>query len=436
MTESRINTGSHAVSSAHRPRSAHLMVKPSGWRCNLRCGYCFYLEKSALFHESVRGMTDEILETFVRKYIQWQEMPEIEFAWQGGEPTTMGLDFFRKAVELQRKYGAGRLIRNSIQTNGTMLDEEWCEFLAAESFLVGLSIDGPEDVHDRYRKYPDGRGSFRETERAVRLLKRFGVEFNALACVTRESAYEGAKVYKFLRNRGISFIQFIPIVERMPDRRANELSLNLSSPPDVNRPDNESRVMPFTVEPEQYGRFLCDVFDEWKRRDIGKVFVNQFDVALAAWLGMNPPLCVHSRFCGTALAIEHDGSIYACDHFVYPEYKRGNIMKDDLDSIVFDPRQIEFGESKWTALPGMCRECRFLGACHGGCPKHRFRVSPTGDPGLNYLCEGYRAFFSHVEEDMKRMAQLIRSGREAAELMKAYEPDGKRKPRKNRLTTT
>jgi len=398
-------------------RAAHILVKPAGARCNLRCTYCFYLEKHAMFEGATYRMSDQVLETFTRKYIAWQNTPEIEFAWQGGEPTTLGVDFFRRAVELQKQYGGGRTITNSLQTNGTLLDEEWCEFLARENFLIGLSIDGPPPVHDRYRIHADGRGSYAEVDRAIRLMKRFGVEFNSLTCVTRESAYEGAKIYRFLRDRGVRFMQFIPIVERPPDARSREIGLDLAVPPDVRSKDNPTEVMPFCVEPRPYGQFLIDIFDEWKRRDIGTVFVNHFDVALNAWMGMNPPLCANSRICGSALAMEHDGTVYACDHFVYPEYRRGNVLEDDFQSMVLNLDQQEFGACKWSALPSSCKSCEFLRVCHGGCLKHRFCLSPEGEPGRNYLCEGFKLFYAHAAPVMAQMAELLKAGRAPAEIM-------------------
>lgn len=404
-------------------RAAHIMAKPIGPRCNQRCKYCFYLEKHALFadDEDYR-MSDEVLERFVREYIAWQNTPQVEFAWQGGEPTLLGVDFFRKAVEYQRKYGQGRTITNAFQTNGTLLDDEWCEFLAKEKFLVGLSLDGPAETHNRYRMDANGKGSFDNVYRGLQRLRKHGVEFNALTCITRESAYEGRKIYRFLRDQGIHFMQFIPIIERRPEAASNHAGLELAGPPDLDRTDNPSEVMPFTVEPAQYGQFLIDIFNEWIKRDVGRYFVNHFDIALAAWMGMNPPLCFNSKICGSALALEHDGSIYACDHYVYPEYRRGNIMDADLQNILLNMDQQNFGISKWTKLPPICRECPVLFACHGGCPKHRFCNSPAGDPGLNYLCPGFKKFFLYVKPYMERMAALLKQQRSPAEIMHEQKP--------------
>jgi len=404
---------------------AHLLVKPAGPNCNLRCKYCFYLEKHALFAEEQRcRMSDDVLEQYIRSYVASQPSKEIEFAWQGGEPTLMGLDFFKRAVELEKHYGAGRTIRNSLQTNGTLLDDAWCEFLAKEGFLVGISMDGPEEIHNRYRTYVDGRGSWAEVDRAVKLMRKHGVEHNALTCVTRESAYEGKTIYCFLRDYGFEFIQFIPIVERQPDERSEELGLELGSPPRIDDEADGPGVMPFTVEPRQYGQFLVDVFDEWVRRDVGKVFVNHFDCALGAFYGMNPSLCIYSKVCGMSLAIEHDGTVYSCDHFVYPQYAQGNIMEQDMAGLLSNNRQQTFGMSKWMDLPSCCRECDVLQACHGGCLKHRFARSSTDEPGLNYLCPGYKLFFTHVKPYMLKMAELLRAQRPAADIMQEFPRTG------------
>lgn len=398
----------------------HVMVKPIGATCNLRCAYCFYLEK---LHARSSGpaagrMADGVLEQFIREYIrEHPQGAEIEFAWQGGEPTLLGVDFFRRVVELQKRYGAGRPVRNALQTNGTLLDDAWGDFLAREKFLVGLSLDGPEPIHNRYRVDREGQGSFARVMRGMEVLRRHGVAFNVLTCVTRESAREGRKIYRFLRAQGVEFMQFIPIVERVPDARAEAEGWELGLPPDLETVEPSREVMPFTVEPEAFGQFLIDVFDLWVRQDVGRIFVNHFDVALAAWLGMPPSLCVYAKTCGTALALEHDGSLYACDHFVYPQYARGNVMDGNLAGLADSAQQRAFGQSKSTALPRCCRECPVLAACHGGCLKHRFMTSPEGEPGLNYLCPGMRLYLKHIDPYMQRMAELLRQGRPAAEIM-------------------
>ncbi len=400
-------------------RAAHIMIKPIGPRCNLRCTYCFYLEKHALFPdgESFR-MSDDVQERFIRDYIRWQNTPEIEFAWQGGEPTLLGVDFFRRTVALQQHYSDGRLIRNSLQTNGTLLDDEWCAFLAQHKFLVGLSLDGPQDVHDRHRVYADGRGSFQDVMRGLHCLKKHGVEFNSLTCMHRDNGGEGRRIYRFLRDEGIRHMQFIPIVERTAGTAACALGLQLEAPPALDAPASSAQVMPFTILPKQYGQFLIDIFDEWVRRDVGEVFVNHFDVALNAWYGNPPPLCINAKACGNALAMEHDGTVYACDHFVYPEYRRGNILQDSLQKIVFSADQQRFGTRKWTALPTECRMCPALDVCHGGCPKHRFTATSDGQPGLNYLCEGYKAFYTHIAPAMEKMVDLLQQQCSPAEIMR------------------
>ncbi len=339
---------------------------------------------------------------------------------RAASPRADGSRFLKRAVALEKHYGAGRTVRNSLQTNGTLLDDDWCEFLAKEGFLVGVSMDGPEEIHNRYRTYADGRGSWADVDRAVRRMRKHGVEHNALACVTRESGYEGTTIYRFLRDYGFEFIQFIPIVERQPDPRSEELGLDLSSPPQLDDEGEGPAVMPFTVEPRQYGQFLVDVFEEWVRRDVGKVFVNHFDCALGAFHGMNPSLCIYSKVCGMSLAIEHDGTVYACDHFVYPQYAHGNIMRQDMAGHLGNNRQQTFGMSKWMDLPTCCRECDVLQACHGGCLKHRFARSAKDEPGLNYLCPGYTLFFTHVRPTMLKLSELLRAERPAADIMQDF----------------
>lgn len=403
------------------PRSFHVMAKPIGPLCNLDCTYCFYLEKEKLFPagENYR-MNDEVLETFVRKYIQGQHAPEIQFAWQGGEPTLMGLDFFRKVVALQRRHAGGRTVHNAFQTNGTNLDDEWCRFFAQERFLVGLSLDGPEPIHNRYRNDRGGKGSFDRVMAGLDVLKRWRVEFNTLTCVTRQSPDEAEEIYRFLKQQGVAFMQFIPIVERAGDRAAHAIGLELAVPPDLRAAGgNPGTMMPWSVSSEGFGIFLCKVFDEWIKADVGRVFVNIFDVALSAWCGMEPGLCTFAKRCGQAVALEHDGGVYSCDHYVYPTYFLGNVLDQSLEEMVYSPAQVKFGNDKQDALPRYCRECEFLFACNGECPKHRFLETPDGEPGLNYLCAGYKRFFSHIDPAMRQMAALVASGRPATEIMDA-----------------
>jgi len=397
----------------------HVMAKPIGPLCNLDCKYCFYLEKEKLFPEDEDyRMGDEVLETYICKYIRGQNTPEIQFAWQGGEPTLMGLEFYRKVVALQRQYAGGRPVHNSFQTNGVNLDDEWGEFLACEGFLVGLSLDGPAHIHDRYRVDKGGKGSFEQVMNGLRLLKKWRVEFNVLTCVTRQSPDEAVEIYNFLKKQGVQFMQFIPIVERVGDRAAHAIGLDLAIPPDLRAGDNPDAMMPWAVSQEGYGNFLIRIFDEWIKADVGHIFVNIFDVALGAWCGMEPGLCIFSRRCGQAVAMEHDGGIYSCDHYVYPPYFLGNIMEKSFEEMIYSPEQVKFGNDKWDALPKYCRECGFLFACNGECPKHRFIKTLDGEPGLSYLCAGYRKFFRHIDLKMREMAALVQNGRPAADIMK------------------
>jgi uncharacterized protein len=401
-------------------RAFHVMTKPIGPICNLDCKYCFYLEKERLFpaNENFK-MSDEVLETYIRQYIGAQDVPEVSFAWQGGEPTLLGVGFFRKVVELQRRHAGGKRIANALQTNGTLLDDDWCEFLAREKFLVGLSIDGPARLHNAYRVDKKGRDTYDAVLRGLRLLKKHGVEFNTLTVVNRANARRPLDVYRFLRDIGSGFIQFIPLVERLADAEATKLGLDLAVPPRV---DEEGvRRMPVTdwsVEPGQYGTFLCTIFDEWVERDVGRTFVQIFDVTLGNWAGQGGGLCVFSENCGTALALEHNGDVYSCDHYVYPRYRLGNVLNATLGELVSSEFQRQFGRDKSATLPRYCRECEVRHLCHGECPKHRFIRTPDGEPGLNYLCRAYKQFFNHSAPAMRRMVELLRAGRAPAEIMR------------------
>ncbi|MBI2432906.1 MAG: anaerobic sulfatase maturase [Candidatus Hydrogenedentes bacterium] len=392
-------------------RPFHLLAKPSGPLCNLECKYCFYLEKEQYYAAPSRRMTPEVLDTFVRQYIEAQDGPEIHFAWQGGEPTLAGVDFFREAVGLQQRYAGGKRITNAFQTNGILLNDGWGEFLAANDFLVGISIDGPEHLHDSYRVDRGGHGTFKRVLRGLGYLKKHGVEFNTLTVVNRRNGRCAGEVYEFLRETGSGFMQFIPLVERLPT--SGTASNRLIGPHDT----ASARVTAWSVAARDYGRFLCEVFDRWVRRDVGKVFVQAFDVFLAAWLGMEPPLCVYRKTCGDALVVEQNGDIYSCDHFVYPEYRLGNLSEQPLRALVDSTAQRQFGAAKEASLPGECLECIWRFACNGGCPKHRFLSSKHGEPGLNYFCEGYKAFFSHADRHLQQMALALRQGRPATTIM-------------------
>ena len=399
-------------------RAFHVMTKPVGPLCNLDCRYCFYLEKEGLFPSRTgRHMSNEVLERFVRDYIQCQNGPEIHFAWQGGEPTLAGLDFYRTVVALQRQYGDGRPIHNALQTNGTLLDDDWCRFLADERFLVGLSLDGPEHIHNRYRTDSRGTGSFAQVMRGLEKLKKHGAEFNTLTCITRESPGEAVEIYRFLKKQGVTFMQFIPIVERAGGSGEKEAGLTLAAPPAPHAEADAEAVTPWSVTPKGFGRFMCSIFDEWVKADIGRIFVNLFDSALTAWCGEEPQLCTYARRCGQALAMEQDGGIYSCDHYVYPSHYLGNVQETALPDIVYSERQTAFGKAKEEALTEYCRRCEYLFACNGDCPKHRFIRTPSGEPGLSYLCEGFRIFFAHVDPSMRAMAERVRNGRPAAGIM-------------------
>ena len=395
-------------------RNFNLMAKPTGPRCNLRCDYCFYLEKEHFFQERKNLlMSDEVLETYTRQYIKTNDAPEMVFAWQGGEPTLMGVDFFRKAVALQKQYGNGRRITNTLQTNGILLNDEWCRFLAENCFLVGLSLDGPREIHDRFRKDRNGKPTFNRTMQALERMKRHMVEFNVLACINRESAKRPREVYRFFKKHGIRFIQFIPVVERFTNQKGGKDSFRLT------RPDfwEEAAVTPWSVDPHGYGDFLIGVFDEWIQQDVGKIFIMNFEWTLASWVGAPQASCSHAAHCGQALILEHNGDVYCCDHYMFPEYRIGNILTDDLAVMVVSEKQRAFGASKETSLPAACRNCEMLFACHGGCLKYRFAKSPEGEPGMNYLCQGAKRYFGHVEKTMNTMAEFIKRGIPVSRIM-------------------
>jgi uncharacterized protein len=391
----------------------HVMAKPVGPICNLDCRYCFYLEKEKLYGKKQDwAMPDAVLESYIAQFIAAQEAPAVTFAWQGGEPTLLGVDFFRKAVALQNKYANGKNIENAFQTNGVLLDDRWGEFLAANHFLVGLSVDGPADLHDFYRVDKGGAPTFDRVMRGLRFLKKHHVEFNALTVVNRQNAQHPLRVYRFLKGIGCQFIQFIPLVERLATT-PDPAGLVLISP----RAPQTTEVADWSVEPRQYGVFLCTIFDEWVRNDVGNYYVQLFDVALESWLGLTPSLCVFRPACGAALVLEHNGDLYSCDHYVYPENKLGNLMEQPLPSLVNSPQQRAFGQDKLTLLPRYCRACDVRFACNGECPKHRFVATPDGEPGLNYLCAGYKLFFKHVAPYMSFMANELRQHRPPANVM-------------------
>jgi len=403
-------------------RGIHVLAKPIGPVCDIHCDYCFYLEKKALFgsREHYR-MPDDVLAAYIEQYVEAQPTPVVEFVWHGGEPTLLGVDFFRRVVELQAPYRDRKEIRNTLQTNGLHLDEEWCEFFRANDFFIGLSLDGPAEVHDRYRRDRHGRGTFERVMQAVRLLQQHRVEFNALACVGRETASRPLDVYRFFKDAGIRFVQFTPIVERMPSAQTQAQGLTLAAPARLDGPEPNTRVTPWTVEPEAYGDFLIRIFEQWIRNDVGEMFVMNFEWALNAWLGEPSPVCIFARQCGRAVAIEHDGSVFACDHYVYPEYRLGNVLTDRLGGMVERSVASGFGPHKENSLPRYCKECDVRNACWGGCPKHRFATSPDGEPGLHYLCAGYRKFFRHIRKYLRAMATLIENDLPASAVMEAID---------------
>jgi uncharacterized protein len=416
-------TTEHTGVSKHRDTIAqgiHVVAKPIGPACNLNCEYCFYLEKKALFgpREDYR-MPDDVLSAFIRGYIEAQPTPAVEFTWQGGEPTLLGIDFFKRVIEFQKPFMRRKTITNSLQTNGTLLTDKWCAFLKKHGFLVGISLDGPKDVHDRYRRDRKGEGSFDRVMRGLRLLQKHGVEHNVLASVARETSRKPLEVYRFFKGQGVEFIQFVPIIERLPSSTEQVLGLNLAGPAVLTQEETNALVTPWTVLPEEYGDFLIAIYEEWVRQDVGTTFVMNFEWALNAWIGNPSPVCIHAGQCGRSLVIEHNGDVYACDHCVYPEYKLGNIVAENLRDMAGMSRKSGFGVTKETALPRWCRECEVLAACHGGCPKHRFTQSYHGEPGLHYLCAGYQKFFRHIRKYLRVMTTLLENGLPASEVMKA-----------------
>ena len=381
----------------------YLMAKPVGAQCNLECRYCYYLEKGEGLRRQL--MSDETLEEYVRQYIQAQTVPEVVFTWHGGEATMRPVDFYEKALRFQQKYAGGRRILNCLQTNGTLLNDEWCRFLKKNDWLVGVSIDGPEEFHDEYRRARNGRPTFQSVMRGIRLLQRHGVEWNAMAVVNDFNAGYPEEFYNFFKSIGCRYIQFTPIVERVrSDGRLASVGEN-------------GELTPHSVTPEQWGEFLCRLFDLWVREDVGRVFVQIFDSTLARWVGQQPGVCSMSDRCGHAGIVDWNGDVYSCDHFVFPGYKLGNIHTDTVIDMMADPRQQAFGAAKRGSLPAQCRECRFTHICNGECPKNRFTLTASGERGLNYLCSGYKRFFAHVAPYMDFMAAELAAQRPPANVM-------------------
>jgi uncharacterized protein len=404
------------------PPSFHLLAKPTGAICNLDCKYCFFLSKEMLYPGSRFRMADELLELYIKQLLEAQQGSEVNVAWQGGEPTLMGLDFFKRSVELVEKYRKpGQRVLHTIQTNGTTIDAEWAAFFKQHNFLVGLSVDGPRELHDAYRVNKGGAGTFDQVMRGWEHLNTFEVDVNILCTLHAANADHPQEVYRFFRDElGARYLQFIPIIERTTSETRSIAERGWSVTDNSKRPlytQLGDRVTSRSVQPEQYGRFLNVVFDEWVRQDVGEVFVQLFDVALGSWMGIHS-LCIFAPTCGNALALEHNGDLYSCDHFVEPDYLLGNIQQDHMIELVASEKQRKFGRDKQDTLPRYCRECDVRFACNGGCPKDRFMHTPHGEPGLNYLCAGYKAFFHHIDRPMRLMAALLRRGRYADEVMK------------------
>jgi uncharacterized protein len=419
---------------AGAPAAFHVMAKPTGAICNLDCEYCFFLSKEMLYPGSRFRMAEGLQEAYIRQVLEaHRRVPEVVVAWQGGEPTLMGLDFFRRSIELEHKYAApGQRVLNTVQTNGTLLDDEWGEFLKENEFLVGISIDGPREMHDAYRVDKGGKPTFDRVIHGLDVLKRHEVDWNVLTTIHAVNGDHGAEVYRFLRDElGATFIQYIPIVERataetLPIADAGWGSGVSGRPLYV---QEGGLVSHRSVGPEQYGRFMIDAFEEWVRRDIGTVYVQMFDTALANWYGEPGGMCVHAETCGQQLALEHNGDLYSCDHYVEPSYLLGNIANKHMLELIVLPQQAKFGNDKRDTLTRYCLDCDIRFACNGGCPKDRFAISPYGEEGQHYLCPGYKAFFHHVQRPMEAMAHLLRANRPPAELMATYAEEDSRRPR-------
>ena len=389
----------------------YVMLKPAGAHCNLACKYCYYLEKNNLYQNSHRHlMSDEMLEQFTREYIEAQTMPQVLFTWHGGEPLMRSIDFYKKALALQKKYAHGKQIDNVIQTNGTLLTDGWCEFFAKNHWLVGISIDGPQEYHDHYRVTPAGKPSWEKVMQGIQLLKKHRVEWNAMAVVNAYNAEHPLEFYHFFRDNGCQYLQFTPIVERLTEHEDGRTLASLAD-------DREIPLADASVTPQQWGNFLCTIFDDWVRHDVGKMFVEIFDCTLANWMGVLPGICAYSKECGHAGVMEHNGDVYSCDHFVFPEYKLGNIREQSLIDMLYGEKQQAFSRLKHTSLPRQCKECDMEFACHGECPKNRFEKDKYGEPGLNYLCQGYYQYYTHVAPYMDFMKRELLAQRPPANIM-------------------
>ncbi len=398
------------------PSSFSTLVKPVGSRCNMRCSYCYYLDKALLYDMApTELMTDNVLRTYIRDFIAANDVDVVNFCWHGGEPLLAGIDFYEKAMFYQEKYRNGKRIENTLQTNGLLLNEKWCQFFKKHNFLIGVSLDGPEDIHDAYRKDAGGRPTFSRVMRGIEFLKQAGVEFNTLSVVNDKCEGRGKEVYEFFKSIGSHYMQFLPAVEFISQEELRQFGGRGR----ILAPENSESgaLSPWSVNSTKFGEFMCDIFDTWKVEDIGNYYVQLFDVTLANWFGETPGLCAYAKSCGDGLCVEHNGDVYSCDHFVYPEYKLGNIMSDQMGVMYRSPRQFDFGVSKRNGLPDNCLNCEYYHLCNGGCPKHRFKKN-VDELKANYLCEGYKIFFAHTEKAMRRMTDLLKAGQAPSLIMK------------------
>lgn len=387
------------------------MVKPVGAACNLDCNYCYYRDKAEIYSGSMPRMSEELLEEYIKQYLSSVAQKQVTFCWHGGEPLMAGMQFFKKAMELQRKYRGDKEIENTLQTNGLLLNEEWCALFRDNNFLIGISLDGPQDIHDAYRRDCGGAATFVKVVKAVELMARCGVDYNLMATVNRRSEGRGLEVYKFLRSLG-DFTQFLPVVEYVRDRQAE------GKRPLIVSPDEEDAVeAEWSVSANGYGAFMCEIFDEWVKYDVGRHYVQLFEATLANWCGVQPGLCSLCETCGDGLVVEHNGDVYSCDHFVYPEYRLGNIMRGSLADMYKSDEQQAFGRDKREALPMECKRCNYYFLCRGECPKHRFGYATNGEPYKNVLCEGYKMFFRHSDPYMRYMKTLLDKGQPASLVM-------------------
>lgn len=416
----RTITLSEASRFGGRNTSFSLMLKPVGSKCNLRCAYCYYLDKaSSVYSGREPVMSLELLELCIRDFCDSCDLPELTVEWHGGEPLLAGMDFFRSALALERKYSGGRPVHNTLQTNGTLLDGEWAAFFHDNNFLLGLSLDGPEDIHDRYRRTVSGGGTFREVMHALEVLHRRRVEFNTLTTVSKAGEGRGSEVYRFLKSAGSQYMQFMPVYEHLASSAdaGSACAMDAGAVRMASPEEPETVLAPWSVDPEAFGRYLCDIFDEWVRRDVGRYFVLTFDAALSSWCGVQPGICTFCESCGGNLTVEHNGDIYPCDHFVYPQWRLGNIRDISLREAATSPAQTRFALTKRTALPNACRRCKWLLACRGGCPKHRFASSSASRSADRLpLCSGYRLFYSHIAPAMDKMKALLEAGRAPSEI--------------------